>query len=48
MLALLFGFGSLLNLDCVPQGSGAPHMWIHGACLREVRAAQANLANTVG
>jgi hypothetical protein len=40
--------GSLLDLDCVTQGNSAPHVRIHGACLREVRAAQTNVANIVG
>jgi hypothetical protein len=35
----------LLNLDYVPQRNGTPHPRIHGACLREVRAAQANVAD---
>jgi hypothetical protein len=45
MLALCLVLGCLLNLDCVPQGNSAPHARVHDACLREVRAAQANVAD---
>jgi hypothetical protein len=38
-------FGRLLDLDRVAQGNSAPHARIHYACLREVRAAQANVAH---
>jgi hypothetical protein len=41
----VFLWGCLLKLDCVPQGNGAPDARIHGACLQEVRAAQANVAD---
>jgi hypothetical protein len=44
-LALCLVLTCLLNLDCVPQRSGAAHAPIHGACLCEVRAAQANVAD---
>jgi hypothetical protein len=47
-LALDWSDASLLNLYCVTQGNSAPHVRIHDACLREVRAAQANFANIVG
>jgi hypothetical protein len=33
------------DLDRVAQGNSAPHARIHYACLREVRAAQANVAD---
>jgi hypothetical protein len=33
------------NLDRVAQGNSPPHARIHYACLREVRAAQANVAD---
>jgi hypothetical protein len=45
MLALCLVFGCLPNLDCVPQGNSTPHARVHDACLREVRAAQANVAD---
>src|ERR1041385_3889479 len=44
-LPWFFSVACLLNLDCVPQRSSAPHARIHDACLREVRAAQANVAD---